>query len=94
MHDAAGVADRKHVWLCLSEIQGLNIDPSLGSSPPSPLSLLTLPAHLALCITSSEEDLPKAAAVTEQTKVLISRKPLPLPVVWERGEKKRREGKK
>lgn len=42
----------------------------------------------SLCITSSEEDLPKAAAVTQQTKALISRKPLPLPVVWDRGEER------
>lgn len=42
----------------------------------------------SLHITSSEEDLPKATAVTQQTKALISRKPLPLPVVLERGEEK------
>lgn len=43
------------------------------------------------CITSPEEDLHKATAVTEQTKALISRKPLPLPVVLERREEKRSE---
>ena len=39
-------------------------------------------------ITSPEEDLPKAAAVAQQTKALISRKPLPLPVVSGRGEER------
>jgi len=56
---------------------------------PFPLCLLILLVHYLI-----REDLPKAAAVTEQTKALISRKPLPLPVVLERREKKRREGKK
>lgn len=42
----------------------------------------------SLCITSSEEDLRKTTAVTQQTKALISRKPLPLPVVSERGEER------
>lgn len=55
-------------------------------------SFTSLVSHSAssssLCITSSEEDLPKATAVTQQTKALISRKPLPLPVVLERGEER------
>lgn len=55
-------------------------------------SLTSLLSHSAsssrLCITSSEEDLRKATAVTQQTKALISRKPLPLPVVLERGEER------
>lgn len=52
-------------------------------------SLLSHSASISsLRITSSEEDLPKAAAVTQQTKALISRKLLPLPVVLERGEER------
>ncbi|CAB1446135.1 unnamed protein product [Pleuronectes platessa] len=44
----------------------------------------------SLYITSSEEDLPKTTVVTQQTKALISRKPLPLPCGF--GER-RRQGK-
>lgn len=56
--------------------------------PQAALLLPHLASSSSLCITSSEEDLPKATALTQQTKVLISRKPLPLPVVLERGEER------
>lgn len=80
-----GVAEKDHVRSAKS-LPWINQKVQIKHT--STLGLSSLASSSCLHITSSEEDLPKAAAVTQQTKALISRKPLPLPVVLKKREEK------